>query len=1193
MALVGEAHILVKAITTGVEKDIERGFGGVDRVGKNYGKRTGTSFSRAFSDSSNGSAFKRLNSAMQAVKDKAESARKAWVSLQRTGFVMQTVVGTLAGSIGALVGGLGALIGAAGGAAVSGVALVGVFVSLKLASVAAKMALSGVGKAVSALWKQQSSGDKANKASAKQVEEARKSLAKVIADNAESLVAANERVAKAQLALNKAFIDAQEEVQQLGFAAEDAALSEKRASLELEKARDTLARVQDLPPNSRARREAELAFSEAELNYRKAIDTNQDLAKEQQRIGGDPKNTQGYIDAALTLKEAEKDKAKAVIDAIQSEIDARQRLKDAIENAAISARMNDPLAGLTKSQREFALRLATLRPLMQQLKEDVAKGFLPALGDQLFRIINSNALGTIRTGLQNMGVALGNASKNFTDQFLKSENIKSLATVFDTAAYATEKFGTIIGTVFGTFLKVLGAADPLTRRFVDFLEKKATAFDKFISTKKASGELTDFFNRAGDIAADFGKMFGNIFGFLGNVVKANFGPGSGGDILLQYFKKATQGWNDFGKTPEGIKTLQDYFKGAAENLKSMLSALGPVVVAIIKMGADPNVKIFWDTMAQGVPYLVKILQAGQEAGPALGRLLVALTKIVSVLSDSGSIKIFFDTLTFFADMVAKVLENEVVAKIINTISQIGAFVSALALVGLIGGKIALVFVGMANKLGALLGVASSTVLIWFAVAAALIYLYNTNEDFRKSVAKMVDSLMPSIMALGDAFTSTFTKLGPILADVVGHVGRLVVALMPLVTTILKTAIDLFTALAIPLLDFIPIIARVAELIVGSLVDALIKIIPPVMEIVDVIGKTLVKAIDLVLPPLMTLIESLITNLVPVITTVITEVGNLVTKILNALVPIFIKVSEAIIPIITLMMEKLVPAFTTIINALVPFIKTIVDALIPAFNTIVDNIMPIVTMLVDMLLPVVSLLIETLVDIAAQILAIVVPVINMLLAVLTPIIQVVMAIVNAVLAFLMPILKVLIGIFAGVAAVIANIVIPIVGGLIKFFIGGWDSIGKGFKGAINNMIGLVEGFVNFFIDGINMIIKAINTIKFDVPDWVPLIGGKKFGFNIPLMGKLKIPRLADGGVVMPSNGGTLAQIAEAGRPERVEPLDPNGLSKRDKAMIEMLSGGQQGSPINITVVATPEMDKTELAAEIGRVLQSQMRRGARA
>ena len=1192
MALVGEAHILVKAITTGVEKDIERGFGGVDRIGKDYGKRTSNSFSKAFSSGNNGSAFKRLNNAMQAVKDRAEAARKAWVSLQRTGFVLQTAVGTLAGSIGALIGGLGALIGAAGGAAASGIAVAGVFVSLRLAALGAKLALGGIGKALSAMFKQQDKGDKASKSAAKQIVEARKNLAKVIADNAEALVAANERIRKAQEALNKAFEDGKEEVQQLGFAAEDAALSERRAALDLEKARDTLARVQDLPPNSRARREAELAFAEAELNYRQAVDSNEDLAKEQQRINGDPKNTQGYIDAAESLAEAEKDKAKAVIDAIQSEIDARERLRDTIEDAAASARANDPLADLTKSQREFALRIAVLRPLLKSLKEDVASGFLPILATQIFRIANSDALPRISNGLKNMGVALGNASKNFTDQFLKSENLESLSEVFDTAAYATEKFGTILGTVFGSLLKLLGAADPLTRRFVDFLDKKASTFDKFLSTKKASGELTAFFNRAGDIAADFGDIFGNIFGFMGDVVMANFGPGSGGDVLLQYLKEATQGWSDFGKTTEGMSVLQTYFKDAAENLKSMMTALGPFVLGILKMGADKNVKVFWDTMAEGVPYLLKIIEAGLEAGPSLARLLVALTKIGAVLADSGAIQVFFNTLTFFADMVAKVLENEVVAKIINVIGQVGAFASALALVGLIAQNLGLVIIGIANKLGALIGVAGSTVLIFFAIAAALLYLYQTNEEFRDSVAKMVDSLMPSIMALGDAFTSTFTKLGPILADVVGHVGRLVVALMPLVTTILQTAINLFTALYTPLLEFIPIVARVAEILVGSLVDALMKIIPPVMEIVDVLGKTLVTAINLILPPLMTLIESLITNLVPVITTVIGAVAGLVTKVITALVPIFVKVSEAIIPIITLMMEKLVPAFTTIINALVPFITTIVNALIPAFNTIVDNIMPIVTMLIDMLLPVVSLLIETLVDLAAQILAIVVPIIQMLLAVLTPIIQVVMTIVNAVLAFLMPILKVLIGIFAAVAAVIANIVIPIVGGLIKFFIGGWDSIGKGFKGAINNMIGLVEGFVNFFIDGINMIIKAINTIKFDVPDWVPLIGGKKFGFSIPLMGKLKIPRLADGGVVMPSAGGTLAQIAEAGRPERVEPLDPDGLSKRDKAMIEMLSGGQQGPGVNITVVATPEMDKTELAAEIGRVLQSQMRRGAR-
>ena len=71
---------------------------------------------------------------------------------------------------------------------------------------------------------------------------------------------------------------------------------------------------------------------------------------------------------------------------------------------------------------------------------------------------------------------------------------------------------------------------------------------------------------------------------------------------------------------------------------------------------------------------------------------------------------------------------------------------------------------------------------------------------------------------------------------------------------------------------------------------------------------------------------------------------------------------------------------------------------------------------------------------------------------------------------------------------------------------------------------------------------------------------------------------------------LATIGEAGRPERVEPLDPDGLSKRDRAMIAMLSGGGAGG-INITVNPSPGMDERELASLVSRQLAFQLRKGA--
>lgn len=52
-------------------------------------------------------------------------------------------------------------------------------------------------------------------------------------------------------------------------------------------------------------------------------------------------------------------------------------------------------------------------------------------------------------------------------------------------------------------------------------------------------------------------------------------------------------------------------------------------------------------------------------------------------------------------------------------------------------------------------------------------------------------------------------------------------------------------------------------------------------------------------------------------------------------------------------------------------------------------------------------------------------------------------------------------------------------------------------------------------------------------------------------------MADGGLVSATSGGVLAMLAEAGKSERVEPLDSSGLSVRDRAIINQLAGKSGG------------------------------------
>lgn len=77
---------------------------------------------------------------------------------------------------------------------------------------------------------------------------------------------------------------------------------------------------------------------------------------------------------------------------------------------------------------------------------------------------------------------------------------------------------------------------------------------------------------------------------------------------------------------------------------------------------------------------------------------------------------------------------------------------------------------------------------------------------------------------------------------------------------------------------------------------------------------------------------------------------------------------------------------------------------------------------------------------------------------------------------------------------------------------WTGVKNTIAKPLNGILSGIETFINSIIAGINVLIKAINKISFDVPDWVPGIGGKTLGFNVPKASKVSLPRLATGGYV---------------------------------------------------------------------------------
>lgn len=146
---------------------------------------------------------------------------------------------------------------------------------------------------------------------------------------------------------------------------------------------------------------------------------------------------------------------------------------------------------------------------------------------------------------------------------------------------------------------------------------------------------------------------------------------------------------------------------------------------------------------------------------------------------------------------------------------------------------------------------------------------------------------------------------------------------------------------------------------------------------------------------------------------------------------------------------------------------------------------------------------------------------------------------------------------------------------NIFNGIWNTI----KRIINSILGGIEGMANGVVRGVNAVIKTLNKLKFDIPDWVPGVGGKTFGFNIGLMSEVSLPRLAKGNVAYDK---TLAVFGEyAGASNNPEITTPQNIMRETfEDVLSNYNNENSDRPINIAIY----VGKTKL----GQILLDDLR-----
>lgn len=458
------------------------------------------------------------------------------------------------------------------------------------------------------------------------------------------------------------------------------------------------------------------------------------------------------------------------------------------------------------------------------------------------------------------------------------------------------------------------------------------------------------------------------------------------------------------------------------------------------------------------------------------------------------------------------------------------------------------------------------------------------------IIKNWDKIKPVVMKVKDAFIGVMPTIKQAVMNGIS-------AIMPIITTLIST-----------FKEVLPSAINVAKPVITTIRDTFISAMPTIKQtVVNVVNamipviKTLINTFKTVLPNALNVAKSVIVAITPVVKTVV----NTIVAIVPVIAKTFVSVAQKLTPVVKTIaniVKAAIPVVGKLFAAAFTFVASAITKVMPYINRIAKTIGSVLVFAVKKVSPVIQKMASTFSTVFNSVFKIVSKIVNKLRPVFNAIGTIVKAVMNVVGKVIGTKFRMVANVIQSVAGSIKQYIsgiMKVFSGILNFisgvFTGNWKKAWEGVKnifgGAFQALAGLCKVPINAVIGIINSAIEGINSISVDIPDGIPLVGGKHIGFSIP-----KIPALAKG---TPNWLGGLAQINEKGgeivdlpKGTRVYPHDESvsiakntsnaKLSMLDRrlAKIEAGKGKNDGKKeVNITIPKLADQiivkDKTDI------------------
>jgi hypothetical protein len=387
-------------------------------------------------------------------------------------------------------------------------------------------------------------------------------------------------------------------------------------------------------------------------NAEQEADAERSLARlkrdnEEQEQSAAKKLAQLRIDNVNELRDAEQNLARVRATNVKQIRDAEERLVAARRRAA--GEVGDPFENLTATETRIVKSLLNIKDAWDKLTASTRER-----GERLFE----RALSFLSENLPHLAAQANRFSDVFLDfgEKLFDRVITDPATMrtfnglLDDGVQIMRRWSDVAFDASKNILRIADSARPLTRfvseRFAEVGDSINRALER-AATPDTTGEssMDRFFRDTGLVVDDLVSALENLGAALIDVLQI---AKPFGEVLIDDFRKWTEGVRDFTESMEGQNSIRTFFEDADPVFRSLINlaeeaakaffGVGRALIRPAEGGGKNLVVETIDGLAESMPKLQKfIVEATQKNGPALMNFLRQFGKIIGDLVGAGGV----------------------------------------------------------------------------------------------------------------------------------------------------------------------------------------------------------------------------------------------------------------------------------------------------------------------------------------------------------------------------------------------------------------------------------------------------------------------------------------------------------------------------------------------------------------------------